>query len=427
MGTFLGIVLIAVVIYFYNAMNKKIDADEQKAMSTPGVAQYIRKNFLEIVNCVNTAPGFVKEFERNDYMRFINATTGQKVVLQQWSGKLKIIVVKNGNIEKEWEIGVKDMDSLLLSKIKKSIGNYSYWQNYKEHFPQKAADILKLTRINMVKKSDIAAREIVESIERWSRNTGKPIAQLKQYFIESAIKTFGVENLDLMIDKLKQSEMDKEAVNFGIEKDHTIARFMIEALDEYSQSEKERKIEEHLKGIMPDLDIDTIRNTADNLNLAPDISHLNNKENRLMSLLEECCDILEHDFKELSLLGRCEAILFFSTHVMDYGELKNEINMDEYVDRFKFLLMDKIAFEFDTNNIFEFLNARVAFYKEEYQRMKENTLYIPLALYNLFYLNPGCDNPEDIAEIATNTTEAVRLHLQLLTLINYINNTKENI
>ena len=118
-----------------------------------------------------------------------------------------------------------------------------------------------------------------------------------------------------------------------------------------------------------------------------------------MSMLEECCDILEREFKELSSLGRCEAILFFSTHVMDYGELKNEIDMDEFVDRFKFLLMDKIAFQFNTNNMFRFLNARVAFYKEEYQRMKENSLHIPLALYNLFYLNPGCDNPEDIAGV----------------------------
>ncbi len=202
---------------------------------------------------------------------------------------------------------------------------------------------------------------------------------------------------------------------------------MIEALDEYLQKEKEREIEEQLKSIMPDLDLDAIRNTADNLNLAPDISHLNNKENRLMSMLEECCDILEREFKELSTLGRCEAILFFSTHVMDYGELKNEIDMDEYVDRFKFLLMDKIAFEFDTNNMFEFLNARVAFYKVEYQRMKESTLHIPLALYNLFYLNPGCDNPEDIAEIDANSTDAIHFHLQILTLINYINNTKENI
>lgn len=427
MGVFLCIVLIAVAIYFYNAINKKIDADEQKAMSTPGVAQYIRKNFSEILDCISAAPGMTKEFERSDYMRFVNKATGQKVVLQQWSGKLKMAVVKNGSVVKEWELGVKDMDSLLISEIKRSIGTSSYWENYKEQFPQKATDILNLTQINMGKENDTACREIVESIERWSRNSGKPIAQLKQYFVESSINTFGVENLGFMMDRLKQSEMAKEAINFGINKDHTISRFMIEALDEYLRKEKEREIEEHLKNIMPDLDFDTIRNTTNDLNLAPDISNLNNKENRLMSMLEECCDILEREFKELSSLGRCEAILFFSTHVMDYGELKNEIDMDEFVDRFKFLLMDKIAFQFNTNNMFRFLNARVAFYKEEYQRMKENSLHIPLALYNLFYLNPGCDNPEDIAGVDASPTDMMMLHLQLATLINYINNTKGTI
>lgn len=105
---------------------RKIDEDEIKAMKSPGVAEYIRKNFQSIVDCITSANGYKKEFERSDYMRFVNSDCGQKVVLQQWSGKLKIAYERNGRLIKEWSVGVKDLNSLLISEIKESIKPYSY-------------------------------------------------------------------------------------------------------------------------------------------------------------------------------------------------------------------------------------------------------------------------------------------------------------
>lgn len=426
MGTTLTIILSIVVIIIYKIGMKKIDDDERKAMKTPGVAEYIRNNFPSIVDCLTKADGYTKDFERNGYIRFVNSDCSQKVVLQQWSGKLNIAIERNGSLIKEWSIGIKDLNSLLISEIKKYISSYSYWDSYKEREPIKAEGILELTHLNMDKQSDKACREIVESLERWSHNTGKPISVLKKYFIDSAIKAFGTEGLTSLGDKLKSTEMQKEAASFGIDKDHTIARFMIEAIDEYIQSENTRKIEEHLKKTLgEDFNFNAISETMQELNIAPDISHLNNKENRWIELLEDCCNTLNDKFKPLNSLGKCEAMLFFSTQLMDYGEFKNEIDMDVFEDRFKLLLCDKLI-EFDTNNIFVFLNTRVDFYKEEYSKLKNSSYYTPIALYNVFYVSPGIDL-EIIRNQKVDMSELMHFNIQIINLVNHIHQIKDSI
>ena len=235
MGIIIGIIAVVAIVIIFSSINKKIDKEEEQALKTPGVAQYIRSNFPDIVNCVSSAPGFAKEFERTDCIRFYNASIGKKVLLQQWSGKLRIAVIKNDSVIKEWNIGKNDMSSLLISEIERSLGvsSKSYWENYKSRAPYKAQAILKLTKIDMAKQSDKAAKEIVESIERWSTNTGKPISELKNSFIDSALSEFGTDNFHLVLDKMKSSKMSQEALDFGIAKEHTITRFMIDALEEY--------------------------------------------------------------------------------------------------------------------------------------------------------------------------------------------------
>lgn len=70
----------------------------------------------------------------------------------------------------------------------------------------------------MGNESDKSAREIVESIEQWSANTGKQISELKRHFIESSIETFCEENLDFIMERMKYTEMSKEATTFKIDK-----------------------------------------------------------------------------------------------------------------------------------------------------------------------------------------------------------------
>ncbi len=111
---------------------------------------------------------------------------------------------------------------------------------------------------------------------------------------------------------------------------------------------------------------------------------------------------------------------------MEYGTFKNEVDMDDFVDRFKYLIVDKVGFEFDADDIFEFLNARVRFYKKEYHKMKSNQMYAPIALYNAIYNNPGCENPEDISE-TENSMDVMMFNLHILNLIKYITVTKESV
>ncbi len=425
MSIFFAIIVTVVILIIYNLIMKRIDEDEKKSMKTPGVAEYIRKNFSEIIDCITATKVYTKEFERSDYIRFVKSDRNQKLILQQWSGKLKIALEKNGKLIKEWNIGIKDLNSLIISEIKKTIATYSYWDSYKERDPQKAKDILELTHINMDKQSDQAVREITESIERWARNTNKPIAELKKYFVDSVIKTFGSDGIEVLLDRLKSTEMSKEAVSFCIEKEHTIARFMIEAINEYLQSNQTSRIEEHLKNTLG-VDLNEVHDTMQELNIAPDISNLNNKENRLIALLEECCTSLSREYKPLSTLGRCEAMLFFSTFIMDYGVIENEIDMDVFEDRFKLLLVDKMI-EFDVDDTFGFLNDRVKFYKEEYAKMKSNTHYSSLALYNAFYTNPGCTNTDELRNTVSDPLELMLFNVHIASQISYINNTKDSI
>lgn len=138
MGIFITIIAIIAVFVFFNKINKNIDNEEEKARTTPGVAQYIRTNFSEIVDCIDSSHGYKKDFERSDYIRYLNASSDMTVVLQQWSGHLKIAVVKDKTLIKEWDLSPKDMSALLLSEIKNTIGCYSYWESYKDRNPLKA-------------------------------------------------------------------------------------------------------------------------------------------------------------------------------------------------------------------------------------------------------------------------------------------------
>lgn len=241
MKILLSLILIIAIFYIHRNINKKIDADEKKAMETPGTASYIRDKFPEIINCISSTPCIEKEFERDGYIRFLNSNTKNKIVLQQWSGKLNIVLTNDQRVLNKWEVGVKDIDSLLLSEIKRSIGTCSYWGNYKMQNPKKAQAILELTHINMDKESDVAAREIVESLERWSSNKRLPISKLKKHFIESFISEFG-GGIDFEADEIMffientKIQMEKEADFYGIDKKHTICRFMIDAFEEYIQS-----------------------------------------------------------------------------------------------------------------------------------------------------------------------------------------------
>jgi hypothetical protein len=83
--------------------------------------------------------------------------------------------------------------------------------------------------------------------------------------------------------------------------------------------------------------------------------------------------------------------------------------------------------DFDSDDIFDFLNKRVAFYKQQYKKVKEESLYTPMFIYNAFYMNPGCDHPEVLRDFTESPFVLIELQAKLFELENYINMKKANI
>jgi len=304
-----------------------------------------------------------------------------------------------------------------------------YWDYYKAQNPHKAQDIAKVIGINMTNLADKDAKEIIGTIERWQRNIGVPICELKNSFIDSFMEQFGESFIDDFLARLKGTEMDKEAQTFNIKKDHTITRLMIDALVEYKQEKQRKALDNRLKdkiGLSDD-ELKSIKDKEKELNLAPDLSQNYNKENRLFNLAKDCVRRVSDEFKPLGDVGRSEALLFFSTLIIDIGLIKNDIDLDVMEDKYKLLLCDEIICDFDSDDIFDFLNKRVAFYKQQYKKVKEESLYTPMFIYNAFYMNPGCDHPEVLRDFTESPFVLIELQAKLFELENYINMKKANI
>ena len=100
--------IIAVVVIFaiYKKRMTKIDADYEKAMITPGRANYLRDNYPILVAYIESLPNFAVEFERSDLIRFTNSTNRIKkqVVVQQFSDMICVVYVLDNAALKEWKL-----------------------------------------------------------------------------------------------------------------------------------------------------------------------------------------------------------------------------------------------------------------------------------------------------------------------------------
>ena len=121
MSVVLGIIGVAVLVVIHMIFNQKIDEEEKRALSTPRTATFIRTNFPEIVEVVSSVPSVQKEFERADLIRFDIPNASAKVILQQWSGMLHVIIVKNSSVQREWEVSKNGTTESLLQEIESAV------------------------------------------------------------------------------------------------------------------------------------------------------------------------------------------------------------------------------------------------------------------------------------------------------------------
>ena len=147
----------------------------------------------------------------------------------------------------------------------------------------------------------------------------------------------------------------------------------------------------------------------------------------MFDLAKTCVSRLSREFKPLSQEGEAEALLFFSTLIVDLGEFKNEIDLEVMEDKYKLLLHDEILYHgLDADDFFAFLNARKDFYISQYEKIKNDSFYTPMFIYNAFYLNPGCDNPSDLKEFKESPATLLMLQAKLFELDSYITGIKKN-
>lgn len=325
-----------------------------------------------------------------------------------------LFVILGNKDSKEQKTNYRTSSSKLsnnaMMDIAKTIGQNrrgNYWQGFKARKPQDAKAIDALCGRDMETLTDADAFQIVSSFIRWSKNSGTPIAELKDNFIEQ-MKSLIAEGatFDMLVTRMK-SEKSKEAKQFNISEDFTICSFMYEWLIEMkNEQERDLMTERFAKNLnIPKERMDSykeeIRKIEEEQNLAPDISQLDREENKLFALanegvkhLMEISPLVEDEKKyRLNENGKFEARILCSTMVIDlHSHFKNEIDLDLQVDRYFFLLADSITGDYPDDEI-GFINSRIAFYNEFTKRIKEEpyskaTHSIIAKTFNLLYLNP---------------------------------------
>jgi hypothetical protein len=123
----------------------------------------------------------------------------------------------------------------------------TYWQRYKRFNPTKASAIESITGRNMAMQSNKDAQELVSSLERWAKNIGCDIQNIKTEYLKSFKSVFGKEDTKDIIEHLKNFKYTEEANLFHISQSNTCTHFMIKWLTESMQKETASSPNNHIK------------------------------------------------------------------------------------------------------------------------------------------------------------------------------------
>lgn len=113
----------------------------------------------------------------------------------------------------------------------------SFWQRYKRLNPTKACAIESITGRNMAMQSDKDAQELVSSMERWARNIGCDIQEIKTEYLKSFNSAFDNKDTKDILEHLKKVKYTEEANHFHISQSNTCTYFMIQWLTEDMQKQ----------------------------------------------------------------------------------------------------------------------------------------------------------------------------------------------
>lgn len=118
-----------------------------------------------------------------------------------------------------------------------SVQDENFWQRYKRLNPTKACAIESITGRNMAMQSDKDAQELVSSMERWARNIGCEIQEIKTEYLKAFKSAFDNEDTKDILEHLKKVKYTEEANHFHISQSNTCTYFMIQWLTEDMQKQ----------------------------------------------------------------------------------------------------------------------------------------------------------------------------------------------
>ena len=238
-------------------------------------------------------------------------------------------------------------------------------------------------------------REIYDSFERLSFKYECPIKQLKEAVINSLDGNLS-SNPKALRELAQQKmlvEVPSEAHSFNISEFAAGQRFVGYWLEEKALQIEQQ--EERLDALRKQLEDKGLLNAVEvkirELNLAPDLSRNNNLENKLFKIAQQLADYIGYYYKPFPDNGYYEALVYCGIILLHFrSDYDKVLDLNKVQDAFFLLLLDTLTARTSLgyDNIPKYFNERVLSWGEDENKMGTDPNFLPMALYNAFYVAP---------------------------------------
>lgn len=304
-----------------------------------------------------------------------------------------------------------------------------YWESFKQRNPEEAKEIeCLLEDRDLSALPDVDAFQLVNTLVRVSFNATIPISKLKEHANEKLFCFAKEDELAMIIERFRR-ETDEEAKTFHIKRDNTYSNILLEWAVGWQHQLMEERMLRHMSTTLG-IDLEVFREEARKrkaeLNLPPDISQFNRIENRLFKVAKRGVERMNNTYRQLSDEGEKEVLIYCTTCLIDlptnYG---NTLDLNVTEDRYFLLLADAVM-----PDELEFINSRIRFYNEEKSRIRsyheeKSRSYVPVSIFNAFYLNPLCEDPTTSLTGAPEVVELMKFSAALNELEHFLDQERK--
>lgn len=114
--------VIAIILWaIRNAILKKIDEDEQRSLSTPGRANFIREHYQGVIDYILSNSEYQIIFERTDAIRIGTSDKKEYLAIHQSSEGLLIAFIKYSSVQKEWHFSRGETEKHIIYELQSYI------------------------------------------------------------------------------------------------------------------------------------------------------------------------------------------------------------------------------------------------------------------------------------------------------------------